>query len=340
MKTKFLTLRLFLVTSFCISMMAFAQPPGAGDPPQRTITDMGDGLYRVNTGPGVSGVFVFLVTEEGILIVDPSNTDVSEWLLGELNSRFPDKEVKYVVESHYHWDHARGSISFADTALYIGHENLLVNLDANIADAPPPGNTRDENGDGLLARSEAQTGTLANFDSMDLNADNFLTQAELINGVVRPDIVFSDRLELEFGGKRIVLLWSQNRHTSDLIDVYFPDHNTLYATDYVWINRICCNFEFDERPLSTWIDSIRDLESLDFDILINSHFTTGTKADLIGFRRQLEDFGFAVAEGIANGHSLEEIQANLTMEEYSDLAGYDRQLAGIIASFYGSLMRE
>ncbi|MFL2840559.1 MAG: MBL fold metallo-hydrolase [Pseudohongiellaceae bacterium] len=340
MITKLFTLRFLLLFSLAISITAFAQPPGGGGPPQRTITEIGDGLYRVNTGPGVSGVFVFLVTDEGILIVDPSNPDVSEWLIGELNSRFPGQEVKYVVESHYHWDHARGSISFEDTALYIGHENLLTNLDANIAEAPPPGNTRDDNGDGLLARSEAQTGTLGNFDSMDLNSDNFLTQTELTTGVVRPDIVFSDRLELEFGGKRVVLLWSQNRHTSDLIDVYFPDHNTLYATDYVWINRMCCNFEFDGRPLSTWIESIRYLEALDFDILINSHFATGTKSDLIGFRRQLEDFGYAVSEGIANGNSLEEIQASLTLEEYSHLEGYDRQLAAIIASVYGSLIRE
>ena len=340
MFNKLFTIRLLILFSLVISITVHAQPSGGSASPQRTIIEIGDGLYRVNTGPGVSGVFVFLVTDEGILIVDPSNPDVSEWLSGELNSRFPGQEVRYVVESHYHWDHARGASRFEDTALFIGHKNLLTNLDANIAEAPPPGNTRDENGDSLLARSEAQTGTLSNFDAMDLNADNILTQAELTTGIVRPDIVFSDRLELNFGGKRVTLIWSQNRHTNDLIDVYFPDHKVLYATDYVWINRMCCRFEFDGRPLSTWIESIRDLETLDFDILINSHFATGSKADLIGFRRQLEDFGYAVAEGIANGNSLEEIQSTLRLEEYSNLEGYDSQWDAIIASFYGSLMLE
>ncbi len=333
--TKYLTL-LVLFLAFFSNVLA--QPPGAGGPPQRSITDLGDGLYQVNTGAGVSPVFVFLVTEEGILIVDPPNPATAEWLQEQLASRFPDQEVVYVVESHYHWDHTRGSTTFADTATFVGHENMLKNLDASIADAPPPGNTRDVNNDGLLSREEAQTGTLRNFDAMDSNGDNYLTQAELTADTVRPDIVFSDRLELNLSGKRVVLLWSQNRHTDDLIDVYFPDHGVLLASDYVWINRMCCNFQFDERPMSVWIESIRDLEALDFDILINSHFASGDKQDLIAFRRWLEDLANQVSTGIADGLSLEEIQASVELEQYSDWAGYENQLNTIIGSAYNSLM--
>ena len=308
--------------------------------PQRSISDLGDGLYQVNTGPGVAPVFAFLVTDDGILIVDPPNPDSAQWLKEELALRFPGHEVVYVVESHYHWDHTRGSTTFSDTATFIGHANMLRNLDASIADAPPPGNTRDTNNDGLLSRDEALTGTLANFDAMDSNADNFLTQAELLADTVRPDIVFSDRLELNLGGKRVVLLWAQNRHSSDLIDIYFPDHGVLLASDYVWINRMCCNFQFDQRPLSTWIESIRDLEALDFDILLNSHFASGNKQDLINFRRWLEDLRTVVSAGIAEGLSLEAIQASADLTQYSDWTGYDNQLDAIIESAYGSLMLE
>jgi len=335
--SKFLTI-FALALVFISSVMA--QPPGAGGPPQRSITDLGDGLYQVNTGAGVSAVFVFLVTEAGILIVDPPNPATAEWLQEQLASRFPGQEVVYVVESHYHWDHTRGSTTFTDTATFVGHENMLKNLDASIADAPPPGNTRDANNDGLLSREEAQTGTLANFDAMNSNGDNFLTQAELIADTVRPDIVFSDRLELNLAGKRVVLLWAQNRHTDDLIDVYFPDHGVLLASDYVWINRMCCNFQFDERPLSIWIESIRDLEKLDFDVLINSHFTSGDKLDLIAFRRWLEDLSNEVSAGITNGLSLENIQRSANLGQYSDWAGYENQLDNIIASAYNSLMLE
>lgn len=329
-----------LFLSLLFTCHIHAQPPGQGGLPQRTISELGDGLYQVNTGPGVAAVFVFLVTEAGILIVDPPNPATAEWLQEQLVSRFPEQEVVFVVESHYHWDHTRGASAFASTATFIGHENMPENMDASIAEAPPPGNTRDEDGDGLLSRTEAQTGTLANFDAMDSNGDNFLTQSELTMGVVRPDIVFSDRLELNLGGKRVVLLWAQNRHTNDLIDVYFPDHGVLLANDYVWINRVCCNFSFDERPLTTWIESIRSLEALDFNILINSHFASGTKQDLIAFRCWLEDLAFVVSAGISEGKTLEEIQATNELQQYSNWAAYENQLDSIIASAYNSLMLE
>ncbi len=332
---KYLTL---LVFYFAFIANTLAQAPARGGPAQRSITDLGDGLYQVNTGAGVSAVFVFLVTDAGILIVDPPNPAIAEWLQDQLSSRFPDQDVVYVVESHYHWDHTRGAKTFADIASFIGHENLLKNLNASIAEAPPPGNTRDSNNDGLLSREEAQTGTLANFDAMDSNADNYLSQAELTADTVRPDIVFSDRLELNLGGKRVVLLWSQNRHTDDLIDVYFPDHGVLLASDYVWINRMCCNFQFDERPMRVWIESIKNLEALDFDILVNSHFDSGNKQDLIAFRHWLEDLANEVSTGIANGLSLAEIQASAKLDQYSGWAGYDNQLNSMIESAYYSLM--
>ncbi len=189
---KFLTLCMFF---FATISSVLAQAPT----PQRSISELVDVLYQVNTGTGVSPVFVFLVTDSGILIVDPPNPASADWLQEQLSSRFPDQEVVYVIESHYHWDHTRGASSFTDTATFVGHENLIKNLNASIADAPPPGNTRDTNNDGLLSREEAQTGTLRYFDAMDSNGDNYLTQAELTADTVMPDIVFFRQDWIESG---------------------------------------------------------------------------------------------------------------------------------------------
>lgn len=304
-----------------------------------SLTELGDGLYQVNTGPAVSPVSIFLVTDEGILIVDPPNPATAEWIQEQLHELFPDQQVRYVIESHYHWDHIRGAETFSDTAVYVSHMNMPENLAASIQEAPPPGDTRDENGDGLLDRNEARTGTLQNFDALDRNGDGFLSQAELAPAVV-PDIVFSDEMQLMLGGKRITLLWAGNRHTNDLVDVYFPDHKVLFAGDYVWINRMCCYFQFDRRPLDTWIESLRNLEELDFDLLVNSHYESGSKADLIAFRRWLEDLKFAVSSRIADGMSLEEIQSDVSLEAYANWANFDTQLEAIIESAYGSLILE
>lgn len=135
------------------------------------------------------------------------------------------------------------------------------------------------------------------------------------------------------------MIWAKNRHTNDLIDTYFPEERVLFAGDYLWINRMCCGFSFDRRPIQTWIDSIKSLESLDFDILVNSHFDSGTKADLIAFRRWLEDLQTAVSAGIKGGKTLEELKKSIKLDEYKSWAGYDAQLPGIIESAYTSLTK-
>ena len=310
------------------------QPPFA-----RTIEQVRGDLYKVLSGPGVAAVTVFLVTQDGIILADPLNPEFGAWLKAELATRFPGKPVRFVLESHYHYDHARGGGMFADTAKFIGHDNMPKNLALPIRQARPPGDTDDVDGDGRLTREEAQTGTRANFDRFDSNADGFVTREEINADTRRPDITFSDRYTLTSGGKRVELIHAKNRHTDDLYDVYFPDERVLFANDYVWINRLCCNFSFDRRPIATWINSIKALEALDFDLVVNSHWASGTKADVVRYREYLEDLASAVQAGIKAGRSLEELQKTVKLEKYSNFVGYPDQLPAIVQSAYNSFTK-
>ena len=173
--------------------------PGVMTPEQEAaapllIEPITPNLYRAIRAASVVAV---LVTDEGILLVDTISPDFSAKLRVELTRRFPGKPVRYVVESHYHWDHSSGGGMFADTATFVAHENMRTNLRAPIAQAPPPGETTDLDGDNRLSRTEAQTATRRNFDTFDKDKDGFLS-AEEINANVRwPDVVFKgDRYTL------------------------------------------------------------------------------------------------------------------------------------------------
>ncbi len=318
-----------------------AAPGGRGNQPPfvRTVEQVRGDLYKVVSGPGVGAVTVFLVTQDGIILADTLNPEFAAWLKGELATRFPGKPVRFVLESHYHWDHSRGGGMFADTAKFIGHENMPKNLDLPLNQARPPGDTDDVNGDGKMTREEAQTGTRGNFDRFDGNGDGFLTREEINADVRRPDITFADHYSLASGGKRVELVYAKNRHTSDLFDVYFPDERVLFAGDYIWIDRLCCNFSFDRRPITTWITSIKALEQLDFDIVVNSHYAAGTKADLIRFREMLEDLASQVQAGIKAGKSVEELQKTVKLDKYSTFVGYPDQVPAIVQSAYTSLTK-
>jgi glyoxylase-like metal-dependent hydrolase (beta-lactamase superfamily II) len=329
-----------LIVAAVLGGSVWAQPPAApASPPVRTITQVTPNLYKVNSGAGVAAVTVFLVTAEGIVLADPLNPEFAAWLKGELATRFPGRPVRWVIQSHYHYDHARGGGIFSDTANFIAHENMRTNLRLPIGQAPPPGETTDVDGDNRLNKSEAPAGIRNNFDRYDVDRDGFVSQDEQNADIRWPGIVFKDQYTITLGGQRVQLIWAKNRHTSDMIDVFFPDERVLFAGDYVWINRMCCNFAFDRRPISTWIASIKALEALDFDVLINSHWESGTKLDMIAFRLWFEDLQAAVAAGIKEGRSVDELQKTIKLEKYRTWAGYEMQLPAIIQSAYTSLTK-
>lgn len=101
---------------------------GPAGPPQ--ITQVAGDLYKVQTGPGVQPVTAFLVTQEGIILADPENANVTTFLKEEFARRFK-VPVRYVIYSHYHWDHARGGSVFADTAKFRGSRE-----DGPVAEGP------------------------------------------------------------------------------------------------------------------------------------------------------------------------------------------------------------
>ena len=57
---------------------------------------------------------LFLITDEGIVVVDPINPDAGSNLVQELQRMAPDKKLLAIVYSHYHADHAGGARPLLD----------------------------------------------------------------------------------------------------------------------------------------------------------------------------------------------------------------------------------
>jgi len=92
----------------------------------RSIEQISEHVYRW----GSDGQFGdYILTSEGIIVIDghycPSGTVA--WLKGELAARH-DVPVKYIVLSHDHQDHNCNSQLFSDTAVAVGHRNIVPHL--------------------------------------------------------------------------------------------------------------------------------------------------------------------------------------------------------------------
>ena len=137
-----------------------------------------------------------------------------------------------------------------------------------------------------------------------------------------PQITFSDAMTLELGGKAVELTYAGESYSQSLIVMRFPDEKALFTADLVTVRRL--PFEtLEDSYFPQWIDAIRQVEAMDFQILVPGHGQLGTKADASDHRAYLEDLYTAVLEGVRKGLSLEEMQDTITLDQYEDWIQYE-----------------
>ena len=155
-----------------------------------------------------------------------------------------------------------------------------------------------------------------------------------------PDITFSDQMTVMLGDKIVELTYAGLSHSDNSVIMHFPEERAVYAVDFVLARAL----PYRDLPLSAyfypeWLDSLRKLEKMDFDILIPGHDKVGTRKDVRGFRHYLEDLESAVLEGIEAGLSVEEMQESITLDEYRDWDLFEEWRALNIKGMYRQLTR-
>src|SRR5580692_10715377 len=268
-------------------------------------------------------VSVFMVTSEGIILVEPIGVEFATWLKAEMTSRF-HVPVKYVIYSHSHWDHASGGAVYGDTARFIGHENMLKNIAMPPANTQLPQNVRaqDINGNGRIEASEAQGNLKAMFSLYDADKDGSLSGAEIAHGPIQyvraPDLTYTDRININLGGKRVEVIYRPTGHADDNTIVRFVDGaNVLFASDWITVHRLPFGAISPDE-----IDPVRAVEAMDFEYFVCSHGKLGKKADVTASIRYREELRDAVAKAIAAGQTLQQAQASVLMEDYKDWEFY------------------
>ena len=130
----------FLILALLVTSLAFAESkfhidkPVGGEPFGHSITEIGDGLYVFRWWVYRN---IFIVTDEGVIVTDPMNPKAAKLLQAEIR-KITDKPVKYVVYSHNHHDHISGGNIFKDEgAKFIGHVNLLKELNDHPSTVTP-----------------------------------------------------------------------------------------------------------------------------------------------------------------------------------------------------------
>ena len=299
--------------------------------PVGEIVQIADNLYEayeVDAGPGSHNT-VFLVTSDGIILSDPIQLKFAEWLKAELSTRF-GQPVKYVIYTHHHPDHASGGTVFADTATFVGHANVIPSLNASL---PSNALHMDTNGNGMLERDEANGNAYPqNFDRYDLNSDGSLTGVEINSYTPYPDIVYTNEMTVTLGDGTVELMHPGAAHSDDMSVLVFPKQRTVFGVDFMHVKRFPVTL--GGYFLTQYVDAITRVQALDFDILIPGHGEVGGKADLDLFLDFLRALDSAVATGIVEGKTLEELHASVAISGYEDWLLYELRRVDLITETF------
>lgn len=168
------------------------------------LKQIGPNVYAAIDGPqGKSGSNAgFVIGDDAVLVVDSfSNVDAAAALLAEIRKLTP-KPVKYVVNTHYHYDHVGGDKVFADAgATIIAHRN---------AHAWVKGENPHLFGD---KPSAAQ---LARLDAL-----------------VEPTVGLDTGMTVWLGARRVDVRYEKGHTGGDLV-VSVPDAKVLFCGDLLW----------------------------------------------------------------------------------------------------------
>jgi len=189
MKTKHLAIAAALLLA---AATAFAQRPVPGEGEDRS-QDLGGGLFSLNWG--TMGLNVGMSTgADGILLVDAQDEPAVPRLQAEI-ARRSDRQVRVVINSHWHFDHVGANETYrARGATIIAQENTRTRL-------------MTEQINPLGGRQRAFPPSFW------------------------PTLTFEDRLKLHFNGDDIDVVHVPSGHTDGDVIVRFRNADVLFAAD-------------------------------------------------------------------------------------------------------------
>ena len=285
---------------------AHAQASGAGEIREKDIpiqvTEVAPGLYFQYHHQESNNAF--LVTPEGVLVIDTrQHPKRAEELVATIR-RYTDRPIRWVVNTHAHGDHYFGNSVFKrEGATIITHRDTA----------------------GMMK---------AQFDREMKRRMGYFKQRQYDPGDVKlvlPDVTFDSKITITLGGRTIELLYIGAGQNPGDTFIHFPRERVLYAggpfSKNSWPNP---SFT---PSMQEWIGVLNKIAAMDVDKYLGGHGDIGTKEDVLAEARMLSDFDAGMRAAVAKGMSRDEIIKNVRFEKYKDVRNYYRMNL-FISSYY------
>lgn len=274
---------------------ADSRPPGTSyRGPAFTFNKIADGVYHA-VGTGSLVVMSNATVIEGdrdVLVVDSHVSPGGAWALREELKAITSKPIRWVVNSHYHFDHSHGNQIYGPEVEIIGHEFARQQILAGKSQDSPGREFFVGSVPAVIKGLEqrlAAAGDEKERSTIQAQLDVQRNHLEGTNAVrpTPPTMTLNRTLTLHRGSREIRVMFLGRGHTAGDVVVYLPRERLVATGDLLVEGTSYMGDAF----FTEWIETIDALRQLDFDTVLPGHgrpFTGAAKLD--HWQAYLRDF--------------------------------------------------
>jgi len=277
------------------------------------LKPVADGVYAAIAKPAtkVNCNGAVIVLDDGVLVVDTHSKPSAARALMEQIKTVTPKPVKYVVDTHFHWDHYYGNEVYLN-AWPAGVE--IISSEATREAIEQRGIPRVKRDILQVPKEiEALKADLAKVTEAQKKAEiqenlrqteAYLAELKAMQ-VTLPTLTFDRSLFLYQKSRPVEILWLGKGHTDGDVVVYLPKERVIVTGDALhgWTPYMGDGYPYD------WIRMLEATERLDFDSVIGGHGDVMRgKAQFKMWEQYFRDLLAETTAAYAQGATLNEVR--------------------------------
>lgn len=293
-----------------------------------------DGVYYATGGFGSNNVVI--VNDRDVMLVDTGTTPENTRRFVADVRKITSKPIRYVVNSHWHYDHVDGNQIFGPGVQIIAQDYVHTALSTFDVLHREPFLT--SQGNAVPARIAALRGQIRDErDPMKKAAlTKDLTNALDIQRQLRairptpPNVSYSNKMVIHSGDREIQILFLGRGHTGGDTVVFLPKERIVASGDLMESRLAYMGDAFFDE----WIQALEALKRLDWDVDLPGHGPAFEDKELItAYQAYLRDFVAQVAGLRAQGYSPEEAARRIDLtahaKAFPQITGPGADLRGV-----------
>lgn len=253
---------------------------------QIKVTKVAGTVYMLE---GAGGNIGASVGDDGIVVVDDQYAPIADKIQAALKG-VTDKQIRFIINTHYHGDHTGGNAIFQKQAPVIAHDNVRKRLE--------------------------EGGTGGNLGSI-----NFEAKPQPKDAL--PILTFDHDMTVHLNGEDIRALHFPSGHTDGDSIIFFPKSNVVHMGD----DFVRYGFPFIDLAsggsVEGMIAAMEDvLPKLPSDVkVIPGHGAVSNLDDVRDYVKMLKETRAAVEKGVKSGKTLDQLKQEKVLESWKKWSG-------------------